>query len=88
MEQTIKQEVKLTDQEYSVLAKMNEGMYLVKEGNAEGLAFGHGISNIVKAGTVNNLVEARLVRQVDFVYKGGILKYVLTDKGRRYRNIR
>lgn len=85
MEQTL---ARLTNQEYLVLQHMNQGMYLVKEGKVEGLAFANGISNILKAGTAKSLLEAGLIRQIDFEFKGGIVKYLLTDEGRKYRKVK
>jgi hypothetical protein len=78
----------LTSQEVIILQEMNHGMYLVMtNGTTEGLAIKDRISNIVKSGSAKALVDAGMIYKSDVIYKTGVVKYLLTDAGRRYRKI-
>lgn len=84
----------LTTIDLMVLEVMNEGKYLMKIDNAEGVGTANAIQTSVKAGTVKRLLEKGLIRKSDVVLHGHkelgaktAHKYLLTDAGRCYRKI-
>jgi DNA-binding HxlR family transcriptional regulator len=78
----------LTSQEVIILQEMNRGMYLITtNGKIEGLSTKERIANIVKSGTIQVLVDAGMIYRSDVIYKTGVVKYLLTDAGRRFRKI-
>jgi hypothetical protein len=78
----------LTSQEVIILQEMNRGMYLITtNGKIEGLSTKEQNRKHCKIWHNTSLVDAGMIYKSDVIYKTGVVKYLLTDAGRRFRKI-
>jgi hypothetical protein len=69
---------------YLALEEMRKGLYLLRQKGAEGLCVGGSlvsIKKLVKAGTIKELLEHKLIRQS--INSRNL--YLLTENGRAYK---
>ncbi len=73
---------KITEAEYIILERMNEGMYLIKKIKQEALSRDGGNTDvIIKSGTIQRFLDMELIRRS--IRKNKI--YILTNEGRKYK---